>query len=71
MGWSAHDGSVCASAKVPSTSAYERKLVRLAFLAPDVQRAILNGSQSPRVTLARLLHEPIPTDWDDQRRAFL
>lgn len=71
MGWRAGDGSVDETGSVQPKSAYERKLVRLAFLAPDVQRAILEGTQAPSLTLARLLHEPIPTDWADQRRAYV
>ena len=70
MGWRAGDGSVGDAQMKQPESAYERKLVRLAFLAPDIQRAILSGTQSPGLTLARLLHEPIPTDWADQRRVF-
>lgn len=62
MGWHAGDGSVNHGGMVQPKSAYERKPVRLAFLAPAVQRAILAGTQAPNLTLARLLHEPIPTD---------
>ena len=70
MGWRAGDGDLAElTIKQPDT-AYDRKLVRLAFLAPDIQRAILAGEQPPSLTLARLLHEPIPTDWADQRRAY-
>lgn len=47
-----------------------RKLVRLAFLAPDLQRAILEGRQSPVLILSRLLDHPIPLDWGRQRREF-
>ncbi|MNE73928.1 hypothetical protein D3C80_1699670 [compost metagenome] len=50
--------------------AYDRKLVRLAFLAPDLQRAILEGRQAPGLTLSRLLDEPISPDWNCQRRMF-
>ena len=71
MGWKAGDGDLDdAAATGQPSSAYERKLVRLAFLAPDVQRAILDGSQAPSLNMARLLHQPIPTDWAEQRRAF-
>lgn len=70
MGWRAGDGSLDGVLMKQPDSAYERKLVRLAFLAPDIQRAVLTGRQAPALTLARLLHKPIPTDWNDQRRAF-
>ncbi len=70
MGWRAADGSLDDGPMKGPKSAHERKLVRLAFLDPDLQRAILEGRQAPGLTLASLLHEPIPTDWADQRRAF-
>ena len=45
---------------------YRRRLVRLAFLAPEIQRAIVEGRQSAGLTLARLLKSPIPLDWSQQ-----
>ncbi len=48
-------------------NAYDRKLCRLAFLAPDIQRAILEGRQPPDLTLDRLLHQPISPCWRTQR----
>jgi hypothetical protein len=47
-------------------SSYRRHLVRLAFLAPDLQRAILAGQQPPGLTLETLLHTPMPILWSDQ-----
>lgn len=49
----------------PVTS-YRRRLVRLAFLAPDLQRAILAGEQPPGLTLESLIHTPVPALWSDQ-----
>jgi putative transposase len=69
-GWHAGDASIADAQTRQPDSAYNRKLVRLAFLAPDIQRAILAGMQSPSLTLTTLLDKPIPTDWADQRRAF-
>jgi site-specific DNA recombinase len=51
-------------------SPYERNLCRLAFLAPDIQAAILEGRQPYDLTLARFFHQDIPPVWADQRRAF-
>ncbi len=51
----------------PSTP-HRRKLVRLAFLAPDIQRAILAGRQPRDLSLARILACDIPLAWDDQRQ---
>ena len=47
-----------------------RRLLRLAFLAPDLQRAILEGRQPSDLTLARLLDSDIPLLWSEQRRFF-
>ena len=49
---------------------YRRRLVRLAFLALDIQRAIVEGRQSPALTLARLLEGPIALDWSQQAVRF-
>ncbi len=53
----------------PDTS-HRRRLVRLAFLAPDLQRAILAGEHPERLTLAHLLETDIPLSWSAQRRMF-
>jgi len=49
---------------------YLRKLTALAFLAPDIQQAILAGQQPTHLTLAGLLSSSLPIDWDEQRRAL-
>ena len=49
-------------------STYHRRLVRLAFLAPDLQRAILTGRQPPGMTLASLMDAPLPLLWSAQER---
>jgi DNA invertase Pin-like site-specific DNA recombinase len=50
---------------------YERNLLRLAFLAPDLQAQILEGRQPSAVTLQRLFTSELPAAWDDQRQLFL
>ena len=52
------------------TSPWKRNLVRLAFLAPDIQQIILTGRQPDHLTLALLMKEEIPLLWSDQRRKF-
>ena len=52
------------------TTMYERRLVRLAFLAPDLQAAILEGRQPAHLSLEQLIERPIPIDWDEQRAIF-
>jgi hypothetical protein len=49
---------------------YDRKLIRLAFLAPDIQRNILQGRQPAALTLERLMFGEIPASWEEQRRQF-
>lgn len=70
LGWQAGDGSLQQFKVSAPASAYERRLVRLAFLAPDLQRAILEGRQAPGLTLSRLLDDPIPLNWSGQRQVF-
>lgn len=49
-------------------SAYNRRMMRLALLAPDIQRAILTGRQGAHCNLAFFMSREIPLGWDDQRR---
>jgi DNA invertase Pin-like site-specific DNA recombinase len=51
-------------------STYNRMLCNVAFLAPDIQRAILEGRQPPGFNLQQLLYGTIPLAWVDQRAAF-
>ena len=50
------------------TEAYIRTRAPLAFLAPKIQSAILNGTQPPELTLERLVRNTLPDDWQDQQR---
>jgi hypothetical protein len=49
---------------------YERKLLRLAFLAPDLQRDIIAGRQPVELNLERLMAIEIPANWAAQRALF-
>lgn len=51
-------------------SRYERELLRLAFLAPDLQRDILAGRQPPTLTLEKLRHIEIPLCWSRQKQVL-
>lgn len=53
----------------PATQ-YGRRLLSLAFLAPDLQLAILDGTQPADLTLEHLLAKPLPASWDAQRKLF-
>ena len=45
------------------------RLLRLAFLAPDIVEAVLDGRQPVELTAKRLLlREDLPLDWREQRR---
>lgn len=50
--------------------AYARQPCRMAFLAPDIQRAILEERQPPGFNLEGLVHGSIPLAWADQRSQF-
>jgi hypothetical protein len=61
--------SKLAALKAPGTGydSYVRKIVRLAFLAPDIQQAILEGRQPEGLTLAELMQIEIALSWARQR----
>ncbi|MFM6933124.1 MAG: hypothetical protein ACKOUT_12875, partial [Novosphingobium sp.] len=64
------DGSGRPVLRASSTSRYERRLVRLAFLAPAIQADILAGRQPRNVNLEALIKADIPAAWDDQHAAL-
>ncbi len=51
-------------------SQYDRMVLRLAFLAPNLQRDILAGRQPPELNLERMRKVAIPLDWNRQREAL-
>ena len=55
--------------RAPETQ-YGRRLIALAFLAPDLQQSILDGSQPSDLTLEHILAKPLPAAWSSQRRLF-
>jgi hypothetical protein len=46
------------------------RVLRLAFLAPDIQLAILNGIQPRDLLQKDLLYPSLPFSWDEQRKQF-
>ena len=53
------------------SGSYVTRLLRLAFLAPDIVTAILNGRHSPLLTANRLMDDTrLPLDWTEQRKFF-
>ena len=50
------------------TSSYATRLLRLAFLAPDIVAAISSGKHPPQLTANRLMDDTrLPLDWRAQR----
>jgi DNA invertase Pin-like site-specific DNA recombinase len=49
--------------------AYAQRIIRLAFLAPDLKRSILEGRAPAGLTLQRLMQGGVPLLWSDQRDA--
>ena len=49
---------------------YTGQLMPLAFLAPDLVEAILDGRQPPRLSLINLIKTTIPLRWSEQRALF-
>ena len=53
------------------TASYATRLVRLAFLAPDIVAAILAGKQPSGLTANKLMADTrLPLQWQDQRTAL-
>jgi DNA invertase Pin-like site-specific DNA recombinase len=51
-------------------TAYERRILRLAFLAPELQRDILAGRQPAALNLENFLGCEVPLAWNKQREAL-
>lgn len=66
----ARDASGLPIISTAPTSPYERRLLGIALLAPDIQRAILDGRQPRTLNLERLIHNDIPLGWREQRKAL-
>jgi hypothetical protein len=47
-----------------------RETLRLSTLAPDIQRAILEGRHPASLTLERLIQIGPPLSWAEQRRVL-
>ena len=51
-------------------SLYDRRILRLAFLAPDIQRDIIAGRQPPALNLEQLMQLAHPIAWSAQHKAL-
>lgn len=52
------------------TPACARRVIKTAFLAPDLKIAILEGKQPAGLSLEVVIRSEMPLDWDDQRRLY-
>jgi site-specific DNA recombinase len=52
------------------TARYVRRLLRLAFLAPDIVEAIAEGRQPAELTVQRLTYTTLPAEWAAQKEAL-
>jgi hypothetical protein len=53
------------------TQSYATRPIRMAWLAPDIIEAILDGRQPPGLTATCLMRDTrLPTDWQEQRQAL-
>jgi site-specific DNA recombinase len=58
------------AAATSHSDSYVRTRAQLAFLAPAIQKAILDGRHPPELTLEKIIRKPIPLDWDLQARIY-
>ena len=52
------------------TSSKLGRILRLTYLAPDIQAAIMDGRQPAGLTARKLTYSPMPLDWAEQRIFF-
>ena len=60
--------ALAASERLAAT--YVQRVLRLAFLAPELKLAILEGRQPEGLTLERFMRSDLPLDWSKQQRLF-
>jgi len=62
--------SITSIAKAEGTTvSYISRMLRFAYLAPDIIEAILDG-KAPEKFSGMMLRDPLPLRWEDQRKAF-
>ena len=49
---------------------YASRMLRVAFLAPDLKQADLDGTAPEALSLYAIMHRGLPLDWDEQRAMF-
>ena len=56
--------------EMKTTAARLSRILRLTYLAPDIQAAIMDGHQPAHLTAHKLTYSPMPLDWAEQRELF-
>lgn len=49
---------------------YAWRMLRVAFLSPDLKQAVLDGTPPESLSLYAIMHRGLPLDWDEQRAMF-
>ena len=63
-----HESIAAFASQEQMTGSYIARLIRLAWLAPDITQAILMGRQPAALTAIKLMQSgPLPSDWNEQR----
>ncbi|HEY7098278.1 MAG TPA: hypothetical protein VH437_16255 [Terriglobales bacterium] len=57
------------AAKLGLGASYVSRVLRLACLAPDIVESMLDGTQPPHLTFAKMARN-IPLSWIEQRKRF-
>jgi hypothetical protein len=52
------------------TANYVSRILRTAFLAPDLKSAILDGTQPINLSLQAIMAADVPLDWNTQRQLY-
>ena len=50
---------------------YAARMLRVAFLAPEIKAKIIEGLTDERLSLQNIMRQEVPLDWDDQRALFM
>ena len=58
------------SKRLGKKNGYIDRILSLNSLVPDIVESILAGTEPAGLTLAKLTEQPIPEDWNEQRRLY-
>ena len=58
------------SKRLGKKNGYIGRILSLNSLAPDIVEAILTGIEPDGLSITKLTEQPIPEDWNEQRRLY-